>query len=290
MSAQRILLITGATAGIGRAAALTLAREGYRVFAAGRNEKALAEIGAVENIEGLRMDVTDETSVRAAHERVLAQTGGHGVDVIVNNAGYAQTGPLIEMEDALLKAQFATNVFGLMSVTRIFSAQMMARREGRVVNVSAGFGHFSFPGIGAYAASKYSLEALSDALRIELKPFGIRVVLVTPGPVKTEFADVAIGNLTSAIGEDSSYSKLLARTRAVEKRAMSVGVDPRVVVDGIRKGIERRRPAARYATPPVLGLIFGVAPIIPPWITDFLAARVTGLSGKLEYKGTRAKK
>src|SRR5690349_19373839 len=167
MNHPATILITGATSGIGRHAALALSRAGHRVLAGGRRADALAELvresgGAIAPVV---LDVDDPGSIAAAVDEVDRLTAGAGVDVLINNAGYATVGALIELSDAALRAQFTTNVFGLMAVTRAFVPAMVARGRGRVINISSVSGRIPAPVLGAYHASKYAVEALSDALR-----------------------------------------------------------------------------------------------------------------------------
>ncbi len=203
----KTVLVTGATAGIGRHVALDLAGRGHRVFATGRNPQALASLSGEAAARDLPLttvvlDVTSEDSIASALATVRGATGGYGVDVLINNAGYGQGGPLLEVDDATLRSQFDTNVFGLMAVTRAFVKDMLGRGRGWVVNVSSVGGRVTFPLFGAYHASKYALEALSDALRCELQPFGVHVALVEPGPIHSQFSERAFGSLPS--GQDAS--------------------------------------------------------------------------------------
>jgi NAD(P)-dependent dehydrogenase (short-subunit alcohol dehydrogenase family) len=182
MPGQLAVLVTGASSGIGRATALEFARRGHRVFAAARTGSALAELSAGSPaITAVTMDVTDPASVRAGWAKIEAETGSAGVDVLVNNAGFALTGPLEVLTDEDIQRQFATNVFGLLSLTRIVLPGMRARRSGRIINISSVLGRFAMPGVGAYAATKYAVEALSDAMRQEVAGFGIKVVIMEPG-------------------------------------------------------------------------------------------------------------
>ena len=196
MTDGKTFLITGATAGIGRHAALHLAKAGHRVFATGRREPALRDLqdeaGDLDLVT-FRLDVNDPRSIAAAVELIDDKTDERGIDVLVNNAGYGLVAPLALVSDGDLRAQFDTNVFGLMAVTRAFLPKMMVRRSGRIINVSSVGGQQAFPLMAAYNASKFAVESLSDGLRWELAPFGIKVSIIEPGPIKTEFGDVAMG-------------------------------------------------------------------------------------------------
>src|SRR6185312_15795275 len=190
---SKTILITGATAGIGRAAALALAKAGHVVIATGRRHDALQSLQAEARAEGARgalhviaLDVTRTESIDGAKREVDRITQGRGLDALVNNAGYGLIGPLEAISDDDLRDQFATNVFGLVAVTRAFVPAMRARGEGRVINVGSMGGRVTFPFMGAYNATKYAVESLSDALRMELAPFGVRVALIEPGAIHSE--------------------------------------------------------------------------------------------------------
>lgn len=278
---QQVVLITGATAGIGRRTALDLARAGYRVFATGRRAEALAALkteAAGTSLETLALDVTKPASIDAARAAIDAATGGHGVDVLVNNAGYGLIGPLEELSDADLRAQFETNVFGLMAVTRAFVPAMRARGVGRVINVSSVGGRMTFPLMGAYNATKYAVESLSDALRVELRPFGIHVSLIEPGSIRTEFADVSVGTLR--VSADSPYAPALGRADVIRKQFDDMAVGPEVISAAIRAAVEDRAPRARYVAPFSGRVVLWLSALLPTWVQDMAFARSMGLTAK----------
>src|SRR5215831_723501 len=193
------VLVTGASSGIGRAAALEFARRGHQVFGAARREDALAGLTAgAPNIRAVSMDVTDTDSVRRAWAKIEASTGGAGVDVLVNNAGFALAGPVEIVAGPDVQRQFATNVFGLLTITRTVLPAMRARKSGRIVNISSVVGRTTFPGMGVYGATKYAVEALSDALRQEVAAFGIKVVIIEPAFVATNIGEAADANAGAA--------------------------------------------------------------------------------------------
>jgi short-subunit dehydrogenase len=278
---SKTILVTGATAGIGRHVALDLAARGHRVFASGRNESALSALRADAatrglTIETVTLDVTYPESIAAAVAHVRAQTSGHGIDVLVNNAGYGQGGSLLDVTDAALRAQFDTNVFGLMAVTRAFVPDMVARSRGWIVNVSSIGGRVTFPFFGAYHASKYALEALSDALRAELRPFGVNVAVVEPGPITSEFSERAFGSLPAEQSRSayaSSYA-LAAGIRAASDRAAFA---PSHVSRAVHKAISSRWPRARYVAPWFLAIPLAFLPLVPTRLLDALFRRVFGL-------------
>jgi short-subunit dehydrogenase len=288
MGQMHTILITGATAGIGRHLALDLAARGHRVIATGRNAEALTALQAVAVAQGLAirvqsLDVTDSGSISAAHAAVLEETGGHGVDVLINNAGYGQTGPLLELDDTTLRKQFDTNVFGLMAVTRAFAPEMVLRGDGCVINVSSTAGRITFPFFGAYHASKYAVEALSDALRMELSPFGVRVVLVEPGPVRSSFADRAMASLPTPA--ETRYASAYARADQLRATSDRHAVDPEEVARVVRRAIAARRPRARYLVPAWFELLFALAKLVPTRWLDRLFQRSFGIEGRAPARG-----
>jgi NAD(P)-dependent dehydrogenase (short-subunit alcohol dehydrogenase family) len=280
-SARLSILITGATAGIGRMAALHLARHGHQVFATGRSRAALDTLGAEAGdleLHPLTLDVTRPESIDAARAEVDRLTEGRGLDVLVNNAGYAVPGPLAELSDRNLRAQFDTNVFGLMAVTRAFLPAMIERGQGRILNVSSVSGRTPAPLLGAYHASKYALEALSDSLRMELHPFGIRVVLIEPGTIQTEFAERSAQEIGAARTPDTLYGPVYDRADDLRRGFEKVAVGPACVVDTIERAILARRPRARYVTPARFYLAIVATKIFPTWLVDWVSRRTVGLT------------
>ena len=279
---EQTIFITGATAGIGRHAALHLAARGHRVIASGRKRALLDELVAEAGRAGLRLeavalDVTDPAGVERAAAEAQRLTGGRGVDVLVNNAGYGLPGPLEEVSDEELRRQFETNVFGLMAVTRAFLPQLRARR-GRLVNLSSIAGRVTFPFFGAYHASKYAVEALSDALRNELQPFGIRVALVEPGPIRTEFGERAIGAVRAQARPGSPYVAAYARAEEIKAASAKQEAGPEVVSRAIAHAIEARRPRIRYVVPFTSRVLVAVMGILPQRLVDVVARWVVGLT------------
>ncbi len=275
------VLVTGSTAGIGRETALTLARKGHRVFATGRRQDALDKLAAEASgtkLETVLLDVTSSASIDAAREEVDRRTDGYGVDVLINNAGYALIGPADSLSDDDLRKQFDTNVFGLMAVTRAFVPAMRARRSGRVINISSFAGRVTFPMMGAYHASKYALEALSDALRNELALFNVFVVLVEPGFVHTEFTERALADVNRF--EGGPYGGVIRTADEVRHRFESTGVAASVIVRAIERAMHARSPAARYLAPLRMHLLLLTFRILPTRITDVLLRFIFGIRAR----------
>ncbi len=277
---SQTILITGATAGIGRHAALHLAGRGHKVIATGRNEKALAELKAEANgaIETVRLDVTDKASIDEAKAKVDGLTGGRGLDVLVNNAGYGVLGPTALITDSDVRAQYETNVFGLMAVTRAFLPQMMSRGQGRVVNVSSVGGRITLPLFGVYNSTKYAVESLSDALRIELAPFGVSVSLIEPGYIATNFTDRSMKEVSKYQTSDSPYAAVLDRAEELRKAVDKTAVGPMATSRAIEKAATARWPRARYVAPGynALGIFF--MKVMPTSWVDFVMGRLVGLT------------
>jgi len=275
----KTILLTGASSGIGRDAALALAAAGHHVIAAARRLPALEQLRVQQpSITPLQLDLDSPDSIAAAVAEVARITGGRGVDVLVNNAGFATAGALAELSDRDLRAQFETNVFGLMALTRAVLPAMLERRSGRIVNISSVSGRIPAPILGAYHASKYALEALSDALRMEVAGFGVQVVIVEPGTIRTEFASRALGEATRARTEVTRYGAVYARTSELEARFDRLASSSLPVVRAIERAISARRPAARYVAPRRFLLMIALVRLLPTCWLDALMRRMLGLT------------
>lgn len=250
---SRVVLITGCSSGLGRATAIHLANKGWTVYATARRVTDLAETTAA-GCKALALDVTDEASMVAAVQTIEAEHGAIGV--LINNAGYSQSGAIEAVPMARVRAQFETNVFGLLRLTQLVLPKMRAQRWGRIVNLSSMGGKLVFPGGGYYHATKYAVEALSDALRFEVRGFGIEVVIVEPGLIKSGFAEAATSSMKLEGELAGAYDKFHA---AVAKGTIEVyekgpfarlaGV-PEDVAKTIAKAISARRPKTRYTVSP----------------------------------------
>ena len=279
------ILITGATSGIGRDAALRLARAGHLVLAGGRRPDALATLAhdarargrARGRLEPVTLDVTDPASIEAARELVERRTGGRGLDVLVNNAGYALPGPLEMLAERDLRQLFDTNVFGLLAVTRAFVPAMRERGQGRVVNVGSIMGRVAMPLLGAYNATKHAVAAMTDTLRMELAPFGITVVLVEPGPLRTGFAPRALAGLAPYRDPASPYATALAGTDAAWARVYRFAPGPAPAGRAIVRAATTARPAARYVVPARNRLVVAALVALPTSAADATKRRIMGL-------------
>jgi NAD(P)-dependent dehydrogenase (short-subunit alcohol dehydrogenase family) len=276
-----VILVTGAASGIGRDAALRLAGAGHRVLAGDRRPAALAELSelagtAAGRLETLVLDVADAASVAAARAEVERRTGGRGLDVLVNNAGYALPGPLEALSEADLRAQFDTNVFGMLAVTRAFLPHMHERGVGRIVNVGSVMGRVTMPLLGAYNASKYAVAALTEALRMELAPSGITVVLVEPGAIRSEFRARALERLAPYRDPGSPYAAAVAASDAAWARVYRFAAAPAAVSRVIQRAATGARPAPRYVVPAHWRLVPAALAVAPVGLADAARRWVMG--------------
>jgi NAD(P)-dependent dehydrogenase (short-subunit alcohol dehydrogenase family) len=250
---SRAVLITGCSSGIGAATAAHLAGQGWTVYATARRVETLAELEA-KGCRPLALDVTDEASCRAAVEAVEAAEGAVGV--LVNNAGYSQSGAVESVSDERVRAQFDTNVFGLLTMCRLVLPKMREQHWGKIVNVSSMGGKFTFPGGGVYHATKHAVEALSDALRFEVAGFGVDVIVIEPGLIRTRFGDTAAREIDAGTRNSGPYGEF---NRAVAEATAGVyengplaklGGGPEAVATTIEKAIAAQRPRPRYKVTP----------------------------------------
>ena len=235
---EKVVLITGCSSGIGRALALELHSRGWRVWATAPDPERMGELREL-GLRVERLDVTEDAEIHAVVERLLAEAGR--VDALVNNAGLGVMGPLADLPREALVRQFEVNVFGAMALARAVAPAMIAARRGVIVNVGSVSGVFTTPFAGAYCASKAALHSLSDALRMELAPFGVDVVTARLGAVRSAFADEAEASVDRATPGTSPYAPLreALRRRAAESRHTST--TPERAARAIAKAIEKRR-------------------------------------------------
>jgi NAD(P)-dependent dehydrogenase (short-subunit alcohol dehydrogenase family) len=263
---SKAVLITGCSSGIGHATASRLAGAGWKVYASARRPETIEDLREA-GCRTLALDVTDDESMRAA-VNVVEQAEG-AVGVLVNNAGYSQSGAIETIPLDAVRRQFETNVFGLVRLTQLVLPKMRAQRWGKIVNVGSMGGRLSFPGGGHYHATKYAVEAISDALRFELRGFGIDVILLEPGLIATEFGESATASITDATSsDDDPYARFNATVGAVTKGAYDgpmrlLGAGPERVARVIERSITRRRPPARVTITPSAKITIAMRRMLP---------------------------
>lgn len=242
---QKIALVTGASGGIGQAIAETLAANGFYVFAAARRMDRL-EAMRTESIEPIELDVTDNGAINAAVDHVRSTKGR--IDVLVNNAGYGLYGTVEGLTPDQVQHQFDVNVFGLGRVTQAVLPIMRQQQGGCIVNIASVVGKVSLPFAGWYSASKHAVEALSDALRLEVQPFGIKVVVIEPGAIKTEFDEVALGALDQS-ADPEDYAPAKSGFRKLIENTYGKAPGPDVIARTVLKAVNASNPRPRYAVP-----------------------------------------
>jgi NADP-dependent 3-hydroxy acid dehydrogenase YdfG len=278
---SKTILITGASSGIGRASAIKLAADGHHIIATARREELLTQMatGNRAAITPLRLDVRDAQSIENAVARVR-EHAPDGLDVLVNNAGYALSGPVETLPTDAVRAQFETNVIGLLGVTRAFLPDMRARGIGRIINLSSVVGRVTFPGMGIYGATKYAVEAICDALRIELAGFGVDVVLIEPAFVNTDIgtASAHAASEHATPNGNGDYAAMQAAIGAYLEQQISNAMPATKVAEVIAKAATAKRPKPRYVVPRNGRVLIGALNILPTRIADSGKRRTAKLS------------
>ena len=256
---QRTILITGCSSGIGLAAAKDLHARGYQVIATCRREADVEHLKQ-QGLSALQLDVDNSESIARAVEQTLALTAGR-LDAILHNAGYGLYGPLQSITRLQLEAQFSTNLFGIHELTRLLLPVLLAQGEGRIIVISSVLGRVATPRRGAYCASKYALEAWSDALRMELHDTGVKVSIIEPGPIQTQFTH----NVQHAEQDRPVFNPNSTRHFMLQ---------PEDVVLKICHALESRRPRLRYPVTKLTYLMVALKWLLPArWMDKFLLKR-----------------
>jgi short-subunit dehydrogenase len=276
-STTKVALVTGASSGIGADAALRLKEAGYTVYGAARRTERMSALHAA-GVKVLSLDVTDDDSIHTAVDTIIGQSGR--IDVLVNNAGYGSYGSIEDVPMGEARAQIEVNVFGLARLTQLVLPHMRAQRSGTIINISSMGGKLVTPLGGWYHASKYAVEALSDALRMETAQFGINVVVIEPGSIRTEWGAIAAQTLTetSSKGAYSTLADGVAATLAASSQPNArMTSAPSVIGKTVVKIAKARRPRTRYRVG------FGARPMVflrrllPDRAFDSLMRRAMGV-------------
>ncbi len=273
MDGSKVALITGCSSGIGRDLAQRMCAAGYAVVATARRVESLEGIDAKLK---LPLDVTSEESAQAAVAAVLERFGR--IDVLVNNAGFSAMAAIEELSDDAYRSMFEVNVLGVVRMLRAVGPTMRAQGSGTIVNISSLVGLMSMPVNGGYSSTKYAVEALSDAARQELGPFGVRVVVVEPGAILTRFSG-AMDDRSSAVIDDaaSPYARLYARNKALQRQMGADSAQPEAVSRVVMRAIASKRPKARYAA--AIPLLAQVLARLHPAVRDPLWANALAKTG-----------
>jgi NADP-dependent 3-hydroxy acid dehydrogenase YdfG len=242
---EQVILITGCSSGIGRATAMEGAARGHVVFASARDPKSLAGLESSARMASLRLDVQDQASCSEAVRKVLEAAGR--IDALVNNAGFAQYGAVEDVSIESWKREFDVNVFGAVRMTQAVLPAMRQARSGTIVNVSSLGGKVSIPFAAPYCSSKHALEAISDALRVELSPFGVRVVVIEPGTITTKFEERARREVEPLMKGSGPYAPFYGEAeRAMDVEFRKGELPPEAVARVIVNAIESEKPKTRY--------------------------------------------
>ena len=248
MNDQKVAVITGGSSGIGLETAFILARNGYTTYATMRSPYKDTSIKAVVQNEDLpikvvQLDVTDDTSVKNAIDHILSEAGR--IDILVNNAGYGLVGAFEDLSMEEIKSQYETNLFGLIRVTQAVLPTMRKQRSGRIINVSSGAGLFGYPGGSAYVSTKFAVEGLSESIAYEMEPFGIKVILIEPGFIRTNFGNSMV-IAKKAQESTSPYSELMQKTMDGFAELAKNASDAELVSKIIHEAASNPSPRLRY--------------------------------------------
>lgn len=269
---SKTILITGCSSGIGYDAVFALKKRGYRVIASCRKAEDLQGL-INQGVESVLLDLNDSQSIHTAFNQVLAMTKGR-LDVLINNAGYGQAGALEDISRDLMRVQFETNVFGLLELCNLAIPVMRKQGQGRIINVSSILGVISMPFRGAYNASKYAVEGLSDTLRLELNSSGIKVSTIEPGPIESKFRENAVDGTLKSIDIDNSFFNKQYRSMLTQyKQNKSESVFTKktdAVIDCFIHAIESKRPKAKYPVTAAAHLLIFLKRILSTRMLDRL--------------------
>ena len=267
---KKVALVTGASSGIGRETARLLAEQGFIVYGAARRTDKMQDLKQA-GIKLLAMDVTDDAALVSGVNTII-QAEGH-IDALVNNAGYGSYGSLEDTPMSEARYQFDVNIFGMARLTQLVLPHMRQQRSGRIINISSIGGKLGEPHGAWYHATKYAVEGLSDSLRMELKEFGIDVVIIEPGAIITEWAGIARDHMLKISG-NTAYKDLTLKHAAMFERADKSGSKPVVVAKTIVRAINASRPKTRYATGGGAKVILFVRRILSDRMFDRLMLRL----------------
>jgi short-subunit dehydrogenase len=241
---KKVALVTGASSGIGKETAKLLVENGFIVYGASRRLEKMSELKDI-GVKLLVLDIADDTSIVNGVAEILKNE--KRIDVIINNAGYGSYGAMEDVPISEAKYQFEVNIFGLARLTQLLIPTMRSQGSGKIINISSIGGSGGEPHGSWYHATKYALEGLSDSLRMELKQFGIDVVIIKPGAILTEWNSIARENLMKVSGH-TAYKDLVQKHVKLLANADNMGSSPKVVAEKILKAVKSNRPKTRYAT------------------------------------------
>lgn len=268
---KQVVLITGATSGIGFQTAQLLADKGYIVYGVGRR---IEKLNALKNIHAIKMDITDESSIQKTVEQVISEQ--NRIDILINNAGYGSYGAIEDVEISEARKQFEVNLFGLARLTQLVLPYMRKQHSGKIINISSMGGRFTSYFGAWYHATKYALEAFSDALRMEVEPFGIEVSIIEPGGIKTDWGHIAADQL-AASAKGGAYEKTAFKAAEGMHKQYNSNLlsNPKIIADTILKAASKKKPKARYLIGMGAKPLVFLHAILPARLFDHIARRLS---------------
>jgi short-subunit dehydrogenase len=266
---DKVVLITGASSGMGNATAKLLVENRYIVYGAARRTEMMKELKQL-GAKILQMDVTDDRSMQQGVDEIIKNEGR--IDILINNAGFGSFGALEDVPMAEAKYQMDVNVFGLARLIQLVLPYMRKQGSGKIVNITSTGGKLASPLGGWYHASKFAVEALSDSLRMEVKPFGIDVIVIEPGGVKSEWNDIAMKNLHD-VSAGKAYSQTAEKISSLADKVKSKSAEPDVIATLILKAITAQNPKTRYYGGYMAGMVLFLKKILSDKQFDQLLLR-----------------
>jgi len=270
---QKVVLITGASSGIGKDAAIKLYEKGFIVYGAARRIEKMKDL-ITKGINVIKMDVTIDEEMKNGVEQIIEKEGR--IDILVNNAGYGSYGALEDVPISEAKYQFEVNVFGLARLSQLVLPYMRKQKSGRIINISSVAGKISEPNGAWYHSSKFAVEGLSDCLRQELKPFGIEVVLIEPGPIYTEWNTIARENLLKVSG-NTAYGKLAIKQYKFLEMLDKYGSKSDVIANAIVKAVITKKPKTRYVKGRSSSMLLWTRKLLSDRVYDWLTLKSINL-------------
>jgi NAD(P)-dependent dehydrogenase (short-subunit alcohol dehydrogenase family) len=267
----KTVLLTGASTGIGRATALLFHQKGWNVAATMRSPDKATDLAGIPNLICLPLDVTDQATIQPAINAALKQFGA--IDVLINNAGYALAGPFEACTEVEIRRQFETNVFGVMALTRAMLPHFRYRRAGTIVNVASIGGQMAFPLYSPYHATKWAVEGFSDSLHYELKPLNIKVKVIEPGPIKTDFytRSISIAKQEGLTDYDAYIDRVLPSLAKIGES----GSPPEFVANIIYQAVTDGSWRLRYPAGGNAGMLIGLRKLLPDWLFEQIVKQST---------------
>ncbi len=274
---NKVVIVTGGSSGIGRATVREFLKQGFTVYSCARRVELMKDLEG-EGAKIIQLDVTKSSSIKACIKQIVGESGR--IDVLVNNAGYGSYGTVEDVPISEAKTQFEVNLFGLAEMTQVVLPIMRNQSSGRIINIGSMGGKVWFP-LGAwYHATKHAVEGFSDCLRYEVKPFGIKVVLIEPGIIKSEWMKISMEHLQK-VSPNSAYKVLIDKCLKMYFDSEKMGRDPSNVAGAIYKASTQARPKARYVVGLDARAILIIRRLLPDSVYDWVIAMYSGVPKKM---------